>query len=348
VEVLQSSPWALTGANDFFPLTFMLCTGFQGTWVMLLNGMSAPDRLLWLKTAGSLLMLSLAMMALIVLWTARRLNQSWQEEPPSTRQLWWYKVFCTPQFGLDFYYRFMRRSLERNPIGWLQQRTWSARLSTWSWCAVLVSFYSLIFGAGVFGKELLTMHVVLASLLSLNMAFSSSGSFRREREMGALELLLVSPLSVRQIIRGRLRGIRDQFLPAILLLLALWLYVFIDLAGHWTGDLEAWFGFFCFFVITFLTLPLIGLYFSLRFQNFFVAAFCTLGVVFVMPWLLMVLGEAAVGFLPAILGLDSLVPWQILPLVLIPLCQIWSAVIAGNQLYRKLTNRTFAFQRGGG
>ena len=41
-----------------------------------------------------------------------------------------------------------------------------------------------------------------------------SGSFRRERETGVLELLLVAPLSTHQIVWGRLRAIWGQFAPA--------------------------------------------------------------------------------------------------------------------------------------
>ena len=43
---------------------------------------------------------------------------------------------------LTFFRRWMRRKLERNPIGWLEQRTWSGRLVTWGWFAVLISIYS--------------------------------------------------------------------------------------------------------------------------------------------------------------------------------------------------------------
>jgi len=33
----------------------------------------------------------------------------------------------------------MLRKLERNPIGWLEQRTWTGRLVTWGWFAVIMS-----------------------------------------------------------------------------------------------------------------------------------------------------------------------------------------------------------------
>jgi ABC-type transport system involved in multi-copper enzyme maturation permease subunit len=56
---------------------------------------------------------------------------------------------------------------------------------------------------------------LLASGLLMGLAFAASGSFSREKQSGALELLLVSPLSVQQIIRGRLAGLASQFIPAL-------------------------------------------------------------------------------------------------------------------------------------
>ena len=61
-------------------------------------------------------------------------------------------------------------------------------------------------------------------LLAISMAASAAGSFRRERETGVLELLLVSPLTTRQIISGRLFGLWGQFLPSIVTLLGIWAY----------------------------------------------------------------------------------------------------------------------------
>jgi len=365
VEVLQSSPWALSGANDLFPLTFMLCTDFQGTWVMLLNSLSAPDRLAWLKTMGFLFMLSLAMLGLIVLWTARRLKQSWQEEPPSARQLWWYKTFCTPQFGRDFYRRFMRRKLEKNPIGWLQQRTWSARLITWSWLGLLVSIYIFVFGRGGFGRSFESTQTILACGLVLNMAFSAAGSFRHEREIGVLELLLVTPLGVRQLIWGRVRGIFSQFGTAILLMLGIWIYLELLFTRYSLAADQSGAGQIFFFTVAFLTLPVMGLYFSLRYQNFLIATIVTLSIGVLLPLLLVRAGGTALGmvlehFFPPEIGLPGVVPslgWQLLGglhqlLIFTPLCasvcQLFLAFSLGRLLHRNLTDRTFAFQRGRG
>jgi len=57
------------------------------------------------------------------------------------------------------------------------------------------------------------------------MAGSAAGSFRRERDTGVLELLLVAPLRESQLIGGRLRALWGRFLPSIILLCGVWIYV---------------------------------------------------------------------------------------------------------------------------
>ncbi|MDQ6632963.1 MAG: ABC transporter permease, partial [Verrucomicrobiota bacterium] len=64
---------------------------------------------------------------LIVLFAARRLKKTWQENPPSLRQTQIEKLFCTPRFCVAFLRRSNQAKLSRNPIGWLQQYSWSAR-----------------------------------------------------------------------------------------------------------------------------------------------------------------------------------------------------------------------------
>src|SRR4029077_7013508 len=101
---------------------------------------------------------------------------------------------------------------------------------------------------------------------------SAAGSFRRERVSGVLELVLISPLREVEILWGRLKGLWGQFLPTVVLLLGIWFYfstLFTDSAEG--KDIF-------FFVTTFLTLPVIGLYFSLRCRHFIVGFLWSLAV----------------------------------------------------------------------
>src|SRR5581483_5796418 len=94
--------------------------------------------------------------------------------------------------------------------------------------AVMVSFYSVAFhdlmGNAMLGRSFYSLQKFMAWLLLGSLAMTAAGSFRRERESGVLELLLVSPLNEKQIIGGRLRGLWAQFLPAFVLLLGVGMY----------------------------------------------------------------------------------------------------------------------------
>jgi ABC-type transport system involved in cytochrome c biogenesis permease component len=172
----------------------------------------------------------------------------------------------------------MKRKLEINPVGWLEQRSWTGRLVAWGWlglisclyCAVLSDTVSLASGGPV--------HQMMAWLLGASMALSAAGSFRRERELGVLELLLVSPLDETEIILGRLRGLWAQFLPAGALLLALWclLTSLFGFSSFHEGGLDMKLA--LYYAIGFLGLPVIGLYFSLACRTFLTALLATLGV----------------------------------------------------------------------
>jgi hypothetical protein len=100
---------------------------------------------------------------------------------------------------------------------------------------------------------------------------------------------------------------------------------------------------------TFLTLPVIGLYFSLRRANFISALLWTLFVgIFLplaLPRLLFLLQHWVLMFQPQMWPLpraafrgSDVVPF-------ITFFQAAFAIIAGNRLYRNLLQRNFAFQK---
>jgi ABC-type transport system involved in cytochrome c biogenesis permease component len=133
----------------------------------------------------------------------------------------------------------------------------------------------------------------LALLVLLGLTFSAAGSFRSERESGALELLLVTPLRAGQVIRGRLQGIRMQYLPAVLTLALAWFCLLpprwqkvIFQPAEWEGGTVLWLCLFVAVIVSFVTLPVIGLYFSLKRMNHLVSWLCACGVGLLIPWLL--------------------------------------------------------------
>lgn len=264
----------------------------------------------------------LAFALLTFLWVlpvvAWRIRASWRDKPSSQRWLAFQDLLCRPMFFREWLKRWMKRRLQANPIGWLEQRTWNGRLVMWSWMAVVISIYSYtLANFSFFVRGFAGLQTFPAVLLAISMAASASGSFRRERETGVLELLLVSPLKESDIVWGRILGVYQQFTPALALLFGVWIWCseFLLPEGVWT-DIGAW-------LVMFLTVPPIGLYFSLAQTNFMGSFLRTLLMTVVIP-----VGMGTKSFLLA------------------AEVQIVVACLLTWQMHSRLVNRKFPLDRG--
>jgi ABC-type transport system involved in multi-copper enzyme maturation permease subunit len=281
---------------------------------------------------------SLAVLLLAVRLAAWRVSRTWRENPPPERVVRLRQRLCTPQYFKRFFQRWMRWELNRNPIGWLERRSWSARIVTWSWMAVFLCVYSsLLANLELYRRGFDLIQNLLAWLLILAVAISSAGSFRRERETGLLELLLVSPLREWQIIGGRLRGLWTQFIPAIFILLSCWLYLARFLTDTQNSSHEV-----LYYGAALLTLPAFGLYNSVARSNFPLALLGTLVLCFLVPQMLariddflnIVLELLGQTFLPLQAGFDKSLLAMAIQLLLALAC-VW-------RLHRNLKRRKFA------
>jgi hypothetical protein len=319
--------WERTLATGLFVFANM-----SQDWSNSLRWLS-PGNLFW--ALGQTTVVSLLMLVVAVLVAGAKTRRSWQEEPPSKRRVWLERTFCTPVLWLTFFRRWMRRKLERNPIGWLEQRTWSGRLVTWGWFAVLISIYSVVLTDRGLFQDANDLQATMAWLLAGSMAMSAAGSFRRERESGVLELLLVSPLGENQIIAGRLGGLWSQFAPAVGLLLAVWAYLSTFLPNG--GEV----GTFGFFLAAFVIVPVFGLYFSLCCRNFLTAFLSTVAVGLLLP---LVLAEVLRAILWSYSS-NAYYSWEMRPSLLGAGWQILLALFCWHRLHRRLTKRAFPLER---
>ena len=285
----------------------------------------------WLRFAAGLVGLAVLGYLGIMHLAARQIRRTWRLVPLSARQQWLLDFFCTPRIWNRLFRTRRARKLDQNPIGWLQQYSWGNRLNKWGWCLLIVIAECVLVG----DSQLTFLWVgqyALAQLLILSLAFTASGSFRVEQETGALELLLVTPLNEQQIIGGRVRGLWNQFLPAALVLSMSWLYLSRDLKlfGGYSYDHEdTWrvLVFPLFFANSYLTLPVIGLYFSLRRMNFIAAWLSTCLVGLFVPFL-------AYGFLSRTAGISQSVYGMLG-------AQLAGAIVAWSLLNRNLMRRVF-------
>jgi ABC-type transport system involved in multi-copper enzyme maturation permease subunit len=341
----------LTINRDTLPLVGLFSVSdFQGCWSPMFGILSAAGRSSWLATIAWLAALSLFFLFLVIQLASWRLRSVWQEPPPSPAQLWLEEVLCAPFIGASFLRWWMRRKLDINPIGWLEQRSWSGRIVMWGWLAVMVSLYSTLLTGRASFYVIYSLQNFMAWLLLTGLAASAAGSFQRERESGVMELLLVSPISEAKIIWGRVRGLWGQFLPAMVLLLATWFYL-----NRWLPERFNRFAWLQFFCVGFLTLPVIGLYHSLRRKSFISAFLMTLFTGLCVPLALAVL----LGMLlnPGFVSSGLYIKYMAYPgplartrLLLTPgwypnLIQFILAAVYAFRLSRTLRDRNFAFTR---
>jgi ABC-type transport system involved in multi-copper enzyme maturation permease subunit len=337
-----ASPW---NPERLVSESFFLATDWDGYWPGNLGGIARQC----FEATAAATFISLLLLLLTFLFTARRVNRVWREEPPSVRIQWLEKKFCKPVFFRSLYRRWMCWKLERNPIGWLEQRTWTGRLVTWSWLGVVSILYCIILGNPYFLRDYGGQNQVIAWLLAGSLALSAAGSFRRERETGVLELLLVSPLPENEIVWGRLRGLWGQFLPASVILVGIWFYfsVMLQLASYSDDRGEA--GAIFFYAGAFLCVPVIGLYFSLRNRHFITAFLATLAVAIFLPSFV----AAAVSWLFWFLFLGEADPnpsaWlpshPFIPGIHAAFWQLVLAILFWGALVRRLKRRSFPFSK---
>jgi hypothetical protein len=249
--------------------------------------MSAPAS--WLVAAAALdLCFSAVVFVLLLRASIRRLKAASHDESPSPEQPRWVQTWtdmvsvsplCQTIFNWD-----KSRTLDRNPVAWLQEYSWTARLTKWGWfgLALLAVLIELL---GSDSQDVAFRHFLLTAALTLGLAFSASGSFQREHQTGLLEQLLVTPLSVGQILGGRLWGIFGHYLPALAMLWFGWGGVQLLNPKFQANEIMiAMFPNPMIMVLLMIT----GLYFSLSRMNFFLAWGLTWVVGFVFPVIVMI------------------------------------------------------------
>ena len=156
-------------------------------------------------------------------WASNKLRKNWQDESPTPEQPAWVKDFSKSDLAHTMFRWEKGRTMDRNPMAWLQEYSWTARLTKWGWFLGLIAVEFIVLSSG--DSSFRGRQTVIAASLALGIAFSAAGSFRRERQSGLLELILVTPLTVNQLIGGRLWGIFCHYAPA-----------FAVLAFGWKGE----------------------------------------------------------------------------------------------------------------
>ena len=185
--------------------------------------------------------------------------------------------------------RFRTQLLEINPFYWLASRGRLARTAVWGfltlaaliWCWGLWKYPRDWRDQSSFVLTALTLH----TWLKISISFEACRRFVEDRRSGALELLLSTPLSVRQIVHGQLMALARQFGSPVMVVAAadfIFLFaerhdqewVFLCLAGIMI------------FLTDMVALSVVGMWAGLNSRKANRAALATMVRILVLPWLI--------------------------------------------------------------
>ncbi len=190
-----------------------LMSDADGTWGRTLSHVSVPLREAWawmfgaaglVTLAGAVLAAALARGMLV-----RSLRQGGSMRPEAEE---------TParlvRMGRGVSPAVRRRWLRGNPLRWLMRYRGVVRRFRWTAVVGVAAAQWIVQARPLFRSEWLAAEAGMAATLALFTALAAAGSFREEREEGAWEMLVVTPLRPRDFLWGRIQGLWWQFGPA--------------------------------------------------------------------------------------------------------------------------------------
>jgi ABC-type transport system involved in multi-copper enzyme maturation permease subunit len=257
-------------------------------------------------------------------FASRTLKRRWEKEASNFKPPAWVKLFSSSELWQAILKWDTQKARSAHPIAWLQEYSWTARLAKWGWCALALigEFIAIVQSVAV--NRYHPGHLLLSAAVTLGIALAGANSFRTERLTGAMELLLVTPISTIQLIGGRLWGIWVHFFPAVAIIGFCWISAAPLVAGSRAEALLL----FC----AYLFVPMIGLYLSMFPWNVLVA------------WAAIYLIGAVIPFAIGIFFRHEL--QMVERIVLTVIIQAFLGLSALALLHRKLRQRNFTFQKG--
>ncbi|HZQ48617.1 MAG TPA: hypothetical protein VFC07_16485, partial [Verrucomicrobiae bacterium] len=149
--------------------------------------------------------------------------RSWQDKPLRSRagKTRWRDLWHKWSYGhAENSGPFRKRLLDINAFYWLAARARLKPVHVWVFLGVAGCWW--MWGRLATGNYWLdvpvniTMALILNSTLKLWIALEAGQRLAEDQKIGALELLLTTPLSVQEIVRGQLLALRRQFLKPVL------------------------------------------------------------------------------------------------------------------------------------
>ncbi len=187
---------------------------------------------------------------------------------------------------------FRRRLLEINPFYWLASRDPFKVVLVW----LCIAVGALLWTGGLLSNQkdwlddsvYIWTAVMVHSFFKCWVAMEASRRLGEDRQSGAMELLLCTPLSVKEILRGQWLALLRQFGGAVALVCALD-FIFVAAGFSQVGSdrdlwLGVWFAGITIFILDLVTIALVATWLSLRNRKSSQAGFSAIVRVCIVPW----------------------------------------------------------------
>jgi hypothetical protein len=231
----------------------------------------------------------------------RRTANSWRDRPVSVRARRWRERLERWRKGSAAARLAWRESrLARDPVGWLEGRDRLQERMLWGIILVSAIFWSIRHAQSPRAwpdQEWLILWPVFAQyVLCLWIAIQAPRRLADDKQSGALELLLCTPIEPREIVRGNMRALWWRFGRALAALIALDVFLFLTYfnvrMGWWEFRRHELFPLAIYATIVFplqgYSLARIGLYEGLVRSNSVRATFMAIWKVGLLPWVLFI------------------------------------------------------------
>jgi len=167
--------------------------------------------------------------------------RTWQDRPAGAQRLRWKERFRGWSYGNSAERAtFRRRLLDQNAFFWLVSRARLKPVLVWTVLALLAGGWA--WGLAKYHREWLNSFMYLTTGILLNLlmkgwvASETGRQFAEDRSHGALELLLSTPLTVQEVLRGQLLALKRQFLGPLVVVLTAFLIFMMAAASEMTAD----------------------------------------------------------------------------------------------------------------
>jgi ABC-type transport system involved in multi-copper enzyme maturation permease subunit len=235
--------------------------------------------------------------------------RSWQERPAGAQTQRWRERWQWWSYG-DFVERaaFRKRLLDRSAYFWLAAR---ARLGpAYVWAVLGLVACGWTWGLARSRRDWLDQGTYVLTGLLLNLlikvwfALEAGRQLAEDRRQGALELLLSTPLTVQDVLRGQLLALKRQFLgPTAVTLLVFFLFLMAAASDEMLLEnpedrsfwVLSWAAGMVMLIADLAALYWVGMWLALSSKNPTRAAASNLGRILVMPWVVLAMGALVIS-----------------------------------------------------